>query len=326
MAKVDVVNLSGKKVGSVELADAVFAPEQVNEALLWEAVKHYRASLRQGTHKTKSRTEVAGSGKKLWKQKGTGRARIGSVRSPLWRHGYTVHGPTPRSYDYPFPRKKLLGALRAALASKLADGKLTVVDSLEIKEGKTKLYREALNKLDVTRTALLVENGKTLTQSLVLGARNLKGVELVLNNEVHPYDLLRYERAIFSKAAIETLAEVLREVRFEAQGRPCGCRQGGCVMPTLYTVIRRPLITEKGLGVKETEGTLVFEVAPDASKTEVKQAVEALFKVKVAAVRTANVLGKERRRGKFAGYKPDWKKAYVKLKAGEKLPEYVSNL
>jgi large subunit ribosomal protein L4 len=205
------VDLSGKKVGSVELADAVFAPEQVNEALLWEAVKHYRASLRQGTHKTKSRTEVAGSGKKLWKQKGTGRARIGSVRSPLWRHGYTVHGPVPRSYDYPFPRKKLLGALRAALAAKLADGKLTVVDSLEIKEGKTKLYFEALNKLGVSRTALLVENGKTLSQGLLRGARNLQGVELVLNNEVHPYDLLRYDMAIFSKAAIETLAEVLEK-------------------------------------------------------------------------------------------------------------------
>jgi large subunit ribosomal protein L4 len=211
MAKVDVVDLSGKKVGSVDLADAVFAPEQVNEALLWEAVKHYRASLRQGTHKTKSRTEVAGSGKKLWKQKGTGRARIGSVRSPLWRHGYTVHGPVPRSYDYPFPRKKLLGALRAALASKLADGKLTVVDSLEIKEGKTKLYFEALNKLGVSRTALLVENGKTLSQGLLRGARNLQGVELVLNNEVHPYDLLRYDMAIFSKAAIETLTEVLEK-------------------------------------------------------------------------------------------------------------------
>jgi large subunit ribosomal protein L4 len=209
MAKVDVVDLSGKKVGSVDLADAVFAPEQVNEALLWEAVKHYRASLRQGTHKTKSRTEVAGSGKKLWKQKGTGRARIGSVRSPLWRHGYTVHGPVPRSYDYPFPRKKLLGALRAALAAKLADGKLTVVDSLEIKEGKTKLYFEALNKLGVSRTALIVENGKTLGQGLLRGARNLQGVELVLNNEVHPYDLLRYDMAIFSKAAIETLTEVL---------------------------------------------------------------------------------------------------------------------
>jgi large subunit ribosomal protein L23 len=97
-------------------------------------------------------------------------------------------------------------------------------------------------------------------------------------------------------------------------------------MPTLYTVIRKPLITEKGLGVKEAEGTLVFDVAPDATKTEVKQAVQALFKVKVAAVRTANVLGKERRRGKFSGYKPDWKKAYVKLKAGEKMPEYISNL
>lgn len=97
-------------------------------------------------------------------------------------------------------------------------------------------------------------------------------------------------------------------------------------MPTLYTTIRRPLITEKGLAVKETENTLVFDVAPDATKTEVKQAVEALFKVKVVAVRTANVLGKERRRGKFTGYRPDWKKAYVRLQAGEKLPEYVSNL
>ena len=97
-------------------------------------------------------------------------------------------------------------------------------------------------------------------------------------------------------------------------------------MPTLYTVIRRPLITEKGMGIKETQNTLVFEVAEKATKTEVKQAVEALFKVKVSAVRTATVEGKERRRGKFAGYRPDWKKAYVRLKAGEKLPEYVSNL
>jgi large subunit ribosomal protein L4 len=209
MAKVDVLDLSGRRVGSVELADAVFAPEQVNEALLWEAVKHYRASQRQGTHATKNRKLVAGSGKKLWKQKGTGRARIGSVRSPLWRHGGTVHGPQPRSYDYAFPRRKLLGALKSALAAKLADGKLAVVDSLEIKEGKTKLYFNALNKLGVTRTALLVENAKTLGQGLLRGARNLQGVELVLNNEVHPYDLLRYDMAIFSKAAIEQLADTL---------------------------------------------------------------------------------------------------------------------
>jgi len=211
MAQVDVLNLNGDKVGSIELADAIFAPGEVNEALLWEAVKHYRAPLRQGAAATKSRTEVAGSGQQLWKQKGTGRARIGSVRSPLWRHGYTVHGPQPRSYDYAFPRKKLQGALRSALAAKLADGKLTIVDTLEIKGAKTKLYRAALDKLNVTRTALLVENGKTLTPALVLGARNLKGVELVLNNEVHPYDLLRYERAIFSKAAIEQLAGALEK-------------------------------------------------------------------------------------------------------------------
>jgi large subunit ribosomal protein L4 len=122
-----------------------------------------------------------------------------------------VHGPQPRSYEYAFPRKKLLGALRSALASKLADGKLTVVDTLDLKEAKSKLYRAALDKLGVTRTALLVENFKTLTDALRLGTRNLAGVELVLNNEVHPYDLLRYERAIFSTAAIEQLTEMLEK-------------------------------------------------------------------------------------------------------------------
>ncbi|MGB6688728.1 MAG: 50S ribosomal protein L4, partial [Terracidiphilus sp.] len=140
MANVDVMNLNGEKVGTLELDDALFGAAAVNEALLWESVKHYRASLRQGTAATKNRKLVAGSGKKLWKQKGTGRARVGSVRSPLWRHGGTVHGPQPRSYEYAFPRKKLLGALRSALAVKFADGKLTVVESLEASEPKTKLY------------------------------------------------------------------------------------------------------------------------------------------------------------------------------------------
>ena len=209
MANIDVLDLGGQKVGSLELADEVFG--QVNEALLWEAVKHYRAAQRQGTHATKNRKLVSGSGKKLWKQKGTGRARVGSVRSPLWRHGGTVHGPQPRSYEYAFPRKKLLGALRSALATKFADGKLTVVESLELDEGKTKLYRQALDKLEAKKTALLVENGQTLGKNLMLGARNLEGVELLLNNEVHPYDLLRYERVIFSRPAIEKLQESLKK-------------------------------------------------------------------------------------------------------------------
>ncbi|GGH15009.1 50S ribosomal protein L4 [Silvibacterium dinghuense] len=211
MANIDVLDLAGNKVGSFELADEVFAPSQVNEGLVWEAVKHYRAALRQGTAATKNRKLVSGSGKKLWKQKGTGRARVGSVRSPLWRHGGTVHGPQPRTYDYAFPKKKLMGALRSVLAAKLQDGQLTVVESLELDQPKAKLYRQALDKLDVKRTALLVENSQSLTPTLILGSRNLAGVDLVLNNEVHPYDLLRYQRAIFSRQALESLQEALKK-------------------------------------------------------------------------------------------------------------------
>src|ERR1700749_1546765 len=208
MPTVDVVDLNNQKVGEVELADEVFGAE-VNEALLYEAVRQYRAGHHAGTHKTKVRSEVAGSGNKLWKQKGTGRARVGSVRSPLWRHGGTVHGPQPRSYDYAFPKKKLLGALRAALAAKLSDGKLTVIENLALGEAKTKAYRAALNALDAKRTALIVENSQSLSPSPILGVRNLEGVELLRNNEVHPYDLLRYDRAIFSRAALEQMQETL---------------------------------------------------------------------------------------------------------------------
>src|SRR5499425_1189806 len=155
MATIDIHDLSGTKVGTLELADEVFGA--VHEELLWEAVKHYRAGQRAGTHATKNRWRVSGSGKKLWRQKGTGRARIGSIRSPLWRHGGTVHGPQPRSYDYTFPRKKLLGALRSALAAKFADGKIVVVKSFDVKEPKTSEFRKALDALNVGKNALLVE-------------------------------------------------------------------------------------------------------------------------------------------------------------------------
>ena len=210
MANIDIKSFSGDKVGSFELADDVFSGE-VNDALLWEAVKHYRASLRQGTAATKNKKLVSGSGKKLWKQKGTGRARVGSVRSPIWRHGGTVHGPQPRSYDYQFPRKKLFGALRSALAAKLADGKLLVVENFDAAEAKTKLFRKALDTFEAKKTALLVESSQALTEKLYLGSRNLAGVELVLSSEVHPYDLLRYEHAIFSKSALEALQDTLKK-------------------------------------------------------------------------------------------------------------------
>src|SRR2546430_5157963 len=177
MATIDIHNLSGAKVGTLELADEVFGA--VNEDLLWEAVKHYRAAQHAGTHATKNRWRVSGSGKKLWKQKGTGRARVGSIRSPLWRHGGTVHGPQPRSYEYAFPRKKLLGALRSALAAKFADGKLIVVNAFDVKEPKTKLFREALDNLKVDATALLVESAGNGEWELEIRLRHLVGIERV---------------------------------------------------------------------------------------------------------------------------------------------------
>ena len=208
MATIDIHDLTGKKVGTFDLADEIFGA--VNEDLIWEAVKHYRAGQHVGTHKTKSRREVSGSGKKLWKQKGTGRARIGSIRSPLWRHGYTVHGPQPRSYDYTFPRKKLLGALRSALAAKFADGKLIVVNAFDIKEPKTKDFRKSLDALKVDKTVLIVEAGSS-NRNLELSARNIDGLELMAGNEIHPYHLLRYNHVIFSHPAIEKLQLSLKD-------------------------------------------------------------------------------------------------------------------
>jgi large subunit ribosomal protein L4 len=209
MATIDIYNLSGAKVGTFDLADEIFGA--VNEDLLWEAVKHYRAGQHRGTHATKARWQVSGSGKKLWKQKGTGRARIGSIRSPLWRHGGTVHGPVPRSYDYAFPRKKLLGALRSALAAKFADGKLTIVNAFELKDGKTKAFRAVLDALNVESTVLIVDVPNSGNNNLALSSRNIKGLELVPGNEVHPYHLLRYDRVIFSHPAIEKLQLTLKD-------------------------------------------------------------------------------------------------------------------
>ena len=146
MPTVDVIDLNNQKVGELELADEVFGAE-VNESLLYEAVRQFQATQRAGTHKTKVRAEVAGSGKKLWKQKGTGRARMGSVRSPLWRHGGTVHGPVPRDYSYKLPRKMLLGALRSALSAKVRDGELKVVQAFALPDHKTKNAMNALANL-----------------------------------------------------------------------------------------------------------------------------------------------------------------------------------
>ncbi|HXR74745.1 MAG TPA: 50S ribosomal protein L4 [Bryobacteraceae bacterium] len=206
MPSVDIVDLNGAVVGSVELADAVFGAE-VNEALIYEAVRHHTAARRSGTAATKTRHEVAGSGKKLWKQKGTGRARMGSIRSPLWRHGGTVHGPQPRSYDYKLPRKMQLGALRSALSAKLRDGELKVVQAFSLSNHKTKGMREVLGKLEVTRSVLLVEVDEN--RNLTLASRNLPGVKLVPTREVNVYDLLAHKQVLLTEPAAKKLSEAL---------------------------------------------------------------------------------------------------------------------
>jgi large subunit ribosomal protein L4 len=207
MPVVDVKNLDGKKIGTLELADDVFSAK-VNENLLHEAVRHHLASERAGTHKTKDKSEVSGSGRKLWRQKGTGRARIGSIRSPLWRHGGTVHGPVPRSYDYALPKKMILGALRSALSVKLAEAKLTIVEGWTLESHKTKPFRQALSKLDKeTKTILLVESDDNL--NLERASRNLEGVTLVAPAALRPYDLMRHDHLMLSRAAAVKLNRAL---------------------------------------------------------------------------------------------------------------------
>jgi len=179
MPKVDVIDLNNQKVGELDLSDAVFAAP-VNEALLYEAVRHHLAGQRRGTAKTKVRREVAGSGRKLWKQKGTGRARVGSIRSPLWRHGGTAHGPVPRDYSYKLSRKMMLGALRAALSAKLRDGELKVVQAFSFEDNKTRSVRAALDRLKAPKTVLLVdtEQNRNLKSSRSHAGRQPRGQRL----------------------------------------------------------------------------------------------------------------------------------------------------
>jgi large subunit ribosomal protein L4 len=213
MPVVDVKNLEGKKVGTIELADDVFSAK-VNQNLLHETVRHHLAGQRAGTHKTKDKSEVSGAGRKLWKQKGTGRARIGSIRSPLWRHGGTVHGPVPRSYEYALPKKMIVGALRSALSSKLAQEKLTIVEGWELESHKTKAFRQTLSKLDgETKTILLVEVGANV--NLERASRNLEGVTLIAPASLGAYDLMRHDHLMLSKEAAGRLSNALSATKTE---------------------------------------------------------------------------------------------------------------
>jgi len=207
MATLAVKNLEGETVKQLELSDEVFATPP-NQSLLWESVKAYLASQRRGTHKTKSRAEVSGGGKKPWRQKGTGRARVGSTRSSLWRHGSIAHGPVPRDYAYDIPKKMLRGALRSALAAKYQEHKLTVVDELVIAEAKTKGFAGALKRLGVGKTVLVIDD--QMNHNLELSSRNIQGCDLMRRHEIHPYHVLSHDGLLISEGALARLAEALR--------------------------------------------------------------------------------------------------------------------
>jgi large subunit ribosomal protein L4 len=204
--QLDVVNGSNEKVGTVEVNDEVFGG-RVHAGLIWESVKREQAAARRGTHATKNRAAVSGSGKKPWKQKGTGRARVGEIRNPLWRKGGTVFGPQPRSYDYAIPRKAERGALRSALTEKLKDGCLVVVDALQVADHRTKTAVALLARLGVDGKAVLVD--LTPDSALSRGVQNVPGVKLVASGRVTARDVLDAGRVIVTRGALERLQEAL---------------------------------------------------------------------------------------------------------------------
>ncbi len=206
MAVVKVKNLENQEIEELELNDTVFAAP-LNKALIYEAVKCYLANQRQGTVSTKTRGEVSGAGRKLWKQKGTGRARVASIRTPLWKGGGNVHGPRPRDWGYDIPKKMRRGAIRSVLSERLREGGLIVVESFSLPDCKTKNVVKVLGNLGLARKALLVD--VTDNRNLTLSARNLPDVKRISSASVNIYDLLNHEKLVFSKNAIIQLQELL---------------------------------------------------------------------------------------------------------------------
>ena len=204
--QINIVNGNNEKIGSVDLSDEVFGG-RVKSDLIWEAVVQANASDRRGTHATKNRAAVSGSGKKPWRQKGTGRARVGEIRNPLWRKGGTVFGPQPRSYAYDLPKKVNRGALRAALAQKFSDGSVIVIDRLESAEGKTKDTAALLKRLGASGRTLIIDVKPD--EGFALSARNLAGVRLVPSGRITARDVMDTTHVIATRDAIEKLQDAL---------------------------------------------------------------------------------------------------------------------
>ncbi len=256
MPTVKVRNLKNKEVGDVVLNDAVFGVE-LNEALIHSAVMNYQANGRQGTSATKTRGNVSGSGKKLWKQKGTGRARIASLRSPLWKGGGNVHGPQPRDWSYQMPKKMRRGALRSALSERLREGNLIVIDEFSFSNPKTKDFVAAIGSLKLSDNGKVV---KTLivdsldNANLILSSRNVEKTKVTNSFGLNIYDIIYHEKLLISKAAVEELTNLLDPKREGAK------------------VEDVPVVEEKPKAKKEAKPKA--EKAPKAEAAPVEEVVE----------------------------------------------------
>ncbi|MFN2533495.1 MAG: 50S ribosomal protein L4 [Pyrinomonadaceae bacterium] len=217
MPTVKVRNLKNEEVGDIELSDAVFGAP-LNEGLIHAAVKNFMANARQGTSATKTRGDVSGAGRKLWKQKGTGRARIASLRSPLWKGGGNVHGPQPRDWSYSMPRKMRHGALRSALSERVREGNVIVVDGWALDKPKTKEFSASLGNLGLAGKTLIVDTVEN--DNLMLSARNVRRAKIVNSFGLNIYDLLYHDTLVLSRSAAEELEQLLGSQKGETASEP----------------------------------------------------------------------------------------------------------
>lgn len=295
MPKLSLLKQDGTNAGEITLNDTVFGIEP-NEKVVVDVILSQRASLRQGTHKVKNRSEVRGGGRKPWRQKGTGRARQGSIRSPQWRGGGVVFGPTPRSYAYKLPKKVRRLAIKSILSSKVNEEKLVVLEGLTFDAPKTKEFAAFLKNISVDTKALIVVAGES--ENVELSARNLQGITVIPAESISVLEVAKHDKLIITKAT-------------------CRKSRGGARIMDARDIIKRPVVTEESTSILDDK-KYTFEVDTRATKTQVKYAVEEIFDVKVAKVNVMNYKGKLKRMGRYAGYTNKRRKAIVTVTADSK--------
>ena len=294
MPKMDVINQEGKVVGSAELKDEIFGIEP-NQQCMYDAVVMQLASRRQGTHCTKGRSEVSGGGRKPWRQKGTGRARQGSIRATQWRGGGTVFGPKPRDYGYRLNRKVRRLALKSVLSEKVNENAMSVLDQFAIEAPKTKTFNQIIAAINAPKKTLFVVSESEDYTNAMLSMRNIPTMMMLTAERINVFDIMNANQIVFTQAAVRDVEEALGDI------------------------IIRPIITEKSMRYMDADNKITFEVAKGTNKVQIAQAVKAIFGVDVEKVNIINVKPKTKRVGRYVGKTKAIRKAIVKIKAGQEI-------